>query len=50
MLPLMAKLWFQSQKYLLEQYLKPLIDAKLLEYTNPDNPNDPHQTYRTVQQ
>ena len=39
----------RKRKYLLEQYLKPLTDEGLLEYTNPEKPNDPHQTYRTTQ-
>ena len=39
----------RKRKYLLEQYLKPLINEDLLEYTNPETPNDPHQTYRTIQ-
>ena len=39
----------RKRKYLLDQYLKPLIDKGLLEYTNPEKPNDPHQSYRTTQ-
>ncbi|MDF5722926.1 MAG: ATP-binding protein [Rhizonema sp. PD37] len=39
----------RKRKYLLDQYLKSLIDERLLEYTNPEKPNDPHQTYRTTQ-
>jgi ATP-dependent DNA helicase RecG len=39
----------RNRKYLLENYLKPLIAQRLLEYTNPEKPNDPHQTYRTTQ-
>ncbi|KYC36049.1 transcriptional regulator [Scytonema hofmannii PCC 7110] len=39
----------RNRKYLLDQYLKPLIDEGLLEYTNPEKPNAPHQTYRTIQ-
>ena len=38
----------RKRKYLLDQYLKPLIDEGLLEYTNPQNPNDPTQAYRSV--
>jgi ATP-dependent DNA helicase RecG len=45
----LASLLNRNKKYLLDEYLKPLIDDGLLEYTNPENPNDPHQTYRTVQ-
>ncbi|MDH6061429.1 putative DNA binding domain-containing protein [Chrysosporum bergii ANA360D] len=45
----LASLLNRNKKYLLDKYLKPLIDDGLLEYTNPENPNDPHQTYRTVQ-
>ncbi|BAZ36947.1 putative transcriptional regulator [Calothrix sp. NIES-4101] len=43
----LASLLKRKRKYLLDEYLTPLIDAGLLEYTNPDK-NDPHQTYRTV--
>ncbi|WP_308795972.1 Fic family protein [Tolypothrix sp. FACHB-123] len=39
----------RQRKYLLDQYLKPLIDEGLLEYTIPEKPNDPHQTYRSTQ-
>ncbi|MFM6038772.1 MAG: ATP-binding protein [Sphaerospermopsis kisseleviana] len=45
----LASLLNRNKKYLLDEYLKPLMDDGLLEYTNPENPNDPHQTYRTVQ-
>ena len=38
----------RKRKYLLDRYLKPLIDEGLLEYTNPKNPNDPTQAYRSV--
>ena len=44
----LASLLNRERKYLLD-YLKPLIDEGLLEYTNPEKPNDPHQTYRTIQ-
>jgi len=44
----LASLLNREQKYLLHKHLKPLIDEGLLEYTNPEKPNDPHQTYRTV--
>ncbi|OBQ41976.1 MAG: transcriptional regulator [Anabaena sp. MDT14b] len=37
----------KNRKYLLNEYLKPLINEGLLEYTK--KTNDPHQTYRTVQ-
>ena len=43
----LASLLKRKRKYLLDEYLTPLIDEGLLEYTNPDK-NDPHQTYRTV--
>ena len=39
----------RKRKYLLDQYLKPLVDEGLLEYTNPQNPNDPTQAYRSVE-
>ena len=45
----LASLLKRKRKYLLDQYLKPLLDQGLLEYTNAEKPNDPHQTYRTVQ-
>jgi len=45
----LASLLKRKRKYLLDDYLKPLIDEGLLEYTNPEKPNDPHQMYRTVQ-
>ncbi len=45
----LASLLKRQRKYLLEQYLKPLIDRGLLEYTNPEKPNVPNQTYRTTQ-
>jgi len=44
----LASLLKRKRKYLLDQYLKPLMKEGRLAYTNPDNPNDPHQTYRTV--
>jgi ATP-dependent DNA helicase RecG len=44
----LASLLNRERKYLLHKHLKPLIDEGLLEYTNPEKPNDPHQTYRTV--
>ncbi len=39
----------RKRKYLLDDYLKPLIAEGLLEYTKPEKPNNPHQTYRTTQ-
>jgi ATP-dependent DNA helicase RecG len=45
----LASLLNRKRKYLLDEYLKPLINEELLEYTNPEKPNDPHQTYRTIQ-
>jgi len=45
----LASLLKRKRKYLLDQYLKPLLDQGVLEYTNAEKPNDPHQTYRTVQ-
>ncbi len=44
----LASLLNRERKYLLHKHLKPLIDEGSLEYTNPEKPNDPHQTYRTV--
>ncbi|WP_413467153.1 Fic family protein [Pleurocapsa sp. FMAR1] len=36
----------RKRKYLLDQYLKPLINEGFLEYTNPNNPYDLTQAYR----
>jgi ATP-dependent DNA helicase RecG len=30
------------------QYLRPLVNADVLAYTRPDQPNHPHQAYRTA--
>jgi ATP-dependent DNA helicase RecG len=46
----LASLLKRERKYLLDKYLKPLIDEGLLEYTNAEKLNDPHQTYRIIQQ
>ncbi|MEQ9369364.1 MAG: ATP-binding protein [Coleofasciculus chthonoplastes F3-SA18-01] len=43
----LASLVKRQRKYLLENYIKPLVDKGLLEYTIPDKPNTPDQTYRT---
>ncbi|MEQ9236849.1 ATP-binding protein [Coleofasciculus sp. E2-BRE-01] len=45
----LASLVKRQRKYLLENYIKPLVDEGLLEYTIPDKPNAPDQTYRTTQ-
>lgn len=45
----LASLLNRERKYLLHKHLKPLIDQGVLEYTNAEKRNDPHQTYRTVQ-
>jgi len=42
----LATLLNRDQKYLLEKYLKPLVEKGLLEYTNPERPNDPNQRYQ----
>ena len=44
----LAYLLNRERKYLLDEYLKPLINEGLLEYTKPENPNDPTQAYRSV--
>jgi ATP-dependent DNA helicase RecG len=44
----LAFLLNRDRKYLLHKDLKPLIAEGLLEYTNPEKPNDPHQTYCTA--
>jgi len=44
----LASLLDRNQKYLLGEYLKPLINEGLLQYTKSERPNDPHQTYRTI--
>jgi ATP-dependent DNA helicase RecG len=40
----------REPRYVVDRYLKPLIVAKLLEYTIPETPNHPHQAYKTIQQ
>ena len=45
----LAYLLDRKRKYLLDEYLKPLINEGLLEYTKPENPNDPTQAYRLVE-
>ncbi len=45
----LATLLNRKKKYLLEEYIKPLMNEKLLEYTIPERPNDPSQAYRTTQ-
>ncbi len=42
----LADILDRRQKYLLDNYLKPLIDEGRLQYSRPDNPQDPHQSYQ----
>jgi ATP-dependent DNA helicase RecG len=44
----LATLLNREKKYLLDHYLKPLLEEGLLQYTNPDSPNDPSQRYRVL--
>lgn len=42
----LATLFNRNADYLGTQYLRPLVDAGVLEYTQPDQPNHPQQAYR----
>jgi ATP-dependent DNA helicase RecG len=44
----LGSLFGRNPDYLGTQYLRPLVSAKVLQYTRPDQPNHPHQAYRTV--
>ncbi|MCO7722409.1 putative DNA binding domain-containing protein [Myroides odoratimimus] len=39
----------KTDKYILREYLKPLIDCKELSYTYPDMVSHPNQSYKTVE-
>ncbi len=45
----LAALLKRTRVYLVNQHLGPLVKAGRLAYTIPDQPNHPHQKYRTVQ-
>ncbi len=42
----LADILDRNQKYLLDNYLKSLIDEGRLQFSRPDNPQDPHQSYQ----
>lgn len=44
----LAGLFGRTADYLGTQYLRPLVNAGVLTYTRPDQPNHPHQAYRTA--
>lgn len=44
----LASLLHRTPDYLGTQYLRPLVSAGVLVYTLPDQPNHPHQAYRTA--
>jgi ATP-dependent DNA helicase RecG len=44
----LAGLFNRSADYLGTQYLRPLVSAGVLAYTRADQPNHPHQAYRTA--
>lgn len=44
----LAGLFGRNADYLGTQYLRPLVNAGVLSYTQPDQPNHPHQAYRAV--
>lgn len=44
----LAGLFNRNPDYLGTQYLRPLVNAGVLAYTRPDQPNHPHQAYRTT--
>lgn len=44
----LAGLFNRNADYLGTQYLRPLVNARVLVYTRPDQPNHPHQAYRAV--
>lgn len=45
----LARLFNRNADYLKTQYLRPLVNAGVLSYTRPDQPNHPHQAYRAAQ-
>lgn len=44
----LAGLFGRNADYLGTQYLRPLVNAGVLSYTRPDQPNHPHQAYRAA--
>jgi ATP-dependent DNA helicase RecG len=44
----LGNLFGRNPVYLGTQYLRPLVNAGVLAYTVPEQPNHPHQAYRTV--
>ncbi|MDY7576535.1 ATP-binding protein [Actimicrobium sp. CCI2.3] len=44
----LAGLFNRNADYLGTQYLRPLVSAGALIYTQPDQPNHPHQAYRAI--
>jgi ATP-dependent DNA helicase RecG len=44
----LCELTKRSRKHLSHHYIKPLLNSGILEYTIPDMPNHPNQTYRTI--
>lgn len=44
----LASLFGRNADYLGTQYLRPLVNAGVLTYTRPDQPNHPHQAYRAT--
>jgi ATP-dependent DNA helicase RecG len=44
----LAGLFNRNPDYLGTQYLRPLVNAGVLAYTRPDQPNHPHQAYRAT--
>ena len=45
----LAQMFNRRSHYLRVQYLSPLVNAGVLAYTLPDQPNHPHQAYRVVE-
>lgn len=45
----LGSLFGRNPVYLGTQYLRPLVSAGVLAYTMPNQPNHPHQAYRTVE-
>lgn len=43
-----AQILGKSEKYILREFLKPLLDDKKLNYTIPDMINHPNQAYVTI--
>ncbi|MEH2300060.1 hypothetical protein [Nostoc sp.] len=44
----LADILDRKQKYLLDNYLKSLIDEGRLQFSRPDNLQDPHQSYQAL--